>query len=468
MITIFKSDGFTIKILKYRQLYIGIGLVILSFFMPFFFTVDNFGVLEWLIRGLYNGEVMDLMMAAVQLVALNTIRGIPHYVGVYFIGEAIAFSWRGRTMWWINAGVIMVILQITYWGIGQIHHIQYDFGIPAVAVSLLVVFFGKINYQHITATKKALQIVVFLTAFQFLDVMPATWGLPVGRGETSWDIKQSAIVLNAETPLDIMVGVFSVLFILFGILIFFQLRQENNLRRLAYLEKENTEIIIRAQLNEMQNRTNREMQHLVHDLKSPLTAIQTLVGLLKMRGELEKREKDVEYLDRIESGVARMSSMVSEILYEDQCTRVSISDIFRSILAQISITQYASCVETHNQIPDETILVNQFLFPRVLVNLIENSSHAIEGRTHPKIELQAHYQQRGADRYVCIAVTDNGVGIPKEKQASIWERSVSGTESTGLGLAFVLSVVEKMGGEIQLESVVQQGTTVSIFLPNGG
>ena len=73
---------------------------------------------------------------------------------------------------------------------------------------------------------------------------------------------------------------------------------------------------------------------------------------------------------------------------------------------------------------------------------------------------------------VSIDVTDNGRGIPADKlpaigrpfeqAASAYSRDVGGT---GLGLAICMSLAQAMGGEIAIESVPAQGTTVKLILP---
>ena len=45
-------------------------------------------------RALHNWERTDLLAAALQLVALNSLRGIPHYVGAYFVGESLSSALR--------------------------------------------------------------------------------------------------------------------------------------------------------------------------------------------------------------------------------------------------------------------------------------------------------------------------------------------------------------------------------------
>lgn len=167
-----------IKSVDAKELAIGGGLVLLSFLMPLVFNVDNFLVLRSLSRALFHGEKTDLMVAAIQLVALNSVRGIPHYVGAYFIGESIDIRWGEKSAWFINSIIIILTLQVTYWGIEELHNIHYDFGLPAILVCAFVLVFRRLDYQYIALHKKSLLIVLFLASFQFLDIMPALRGSP--------------------------------------------------------------------------------------------------------------------------------------------------------------------------------------------------------------------------------------------------------------------------------------------------
>lgn len=444
-----------------QELAAGAVLVVLSFFVPLLFTVQSFHVLHSLEIALRTAENTRLMAAGLQLVFLNAVRSIPHYVGAYFIGESIDFRWREKNAWPINAALIMVILLAVYRGIDALWRIRYDFGLPAILVSLFVVLFRKLNYRYISLSKKVQLILLFLTAVQFLDVMPALRQLPVGRGETSWDVKQAAIVLEGEAALNAMSVAGFLIFTLFGLLIFFQLRDENTLRELSFLKEQNESIRTRAQINEIQNRTYQEMQYLVHDLKSPLTAVQTLIGVVKMSCEAESLIQDVEYLERAENSVEQMSRMISEILNQDQRSPLSTEALMEVVLAQISVADYADSLRATNLVPDAVVCANRSLFPRALVNLIQNAASAIPAGRQGEIRLLV--ESAGAE--VAFRVSDNGQGIPAKLLPDIWALGVSGSGSSGLGLPFVRRVVEQMGGRVTVDSRPSGGTTFSIMLP---
>lgn len=453
---------FSIVSVNRHELLVGIALIVISFFMPLLFNVHSFRVLRYIMRALHQSEKTDLVAASLQLVALNSLRGIPHYVGAYFVGESLSFRYKERRAWAINSLLIMLILLLTYRGIDAMHKIRYDFGIPAILVCFFVLLFRNIHYRYISLTKKACLIILVLTAFQFLDIMPIMSGLPVGRGETSMEIKMASMVLGADAALNAVGTVGMLLFLAFALIIFFHLREENNIRELSFLREQNQEVMMQAQLNEMKNRTNQEMQYLVHDLKSPLTTVQTLVGVLKMKCEAESRSNDIEYLDYIENAVERMSEMVSEILYQDQQTIHSTQELVGVTLSQSSVNDYAAYLNVDNQAPEALINANRFLFPRVLINLIENSAQAMDQQSRPEIWLRV---ERCSEKGVIFTVQDNGTGIDAQQLEQIWNRGISGKQSSGLGLAFVRNIVDRMNGKIRIKSKVGEGTNIYLIFP---
>ncbi len=456
---------FEIRKIDRREMLIGLALIGLSFLMPVLFTVQSFRVQEYMYRALEDLEQTDLMVAALRLVMLNALRAAPHYIGAYYIAESIQLYWGGKKSWVPNSCIILLILPLVYEGIDLVHGIRYDFGLPALLLSLCVAFFRRLDYQYISLTKKTLMLLIFTVAFQFLDIMPLMRNLPVGRGETSIDIKLIADVLEADSLLNAIGAVGILVVALFAAFILFQLRDENNILRLAE-EKEKTQAVQnRATLLEMKNRTYQEMKYLVHDLKSPLTSTQTLVGILKMQCEADGRSRELEYLSRIENQMDRMSGMISEILYENKCSPSDTKRLLDMALAQISVEDYAGSVHIDNEVPELKVSVNSILFARVLVNLIHNAAQAAEPGRALEIWLRVRARLVEEVPFITFSVSDNGCGMTEQQQAAMWEQGVSGRGSSGMGLAFVKQTVEAMDGSVVSESRPGRGTRFIIFLP---
>ena len=117
-------------------------------------------------------------------------------------------------------------------------------------------------------------------------------------------------------------------------------------------------------------------------------------------------------------------------------------------------------------IQDPTILILEDDLYQVVFNLVENGIkyNTTDGKL--KILLTV------ADNNAIIKISDTGMGIPQEALEHIFERFYRvdkarsrSTGGSGLGLSIVRNIVKRNNGEIQVESVVNSGTTVSVSFP---
>ena len=102
---------------------------------------------------------------------------------------------------------------------------------------------------------------------------------------------------------------------------------------------------------------------------------------------------------------------------------------------------------------------------QVLINLLRNAVEAFEGVDDraPRIQIEAEPD----DRWAVIRVRDNGIGIPPDRIERIWEPffTTKGALGTGLGLDNVRQIVRAQGGEIEVASEADVGTTFTLRLP---
>jgi signal transduction histidine kinase len=102
---------------------------------------------------------------------------------------------------------------------------------------------------------------------------------------------------------------------------------------------------------------------------------------------------------------------------------------------------------------------------RTLLNIVGNALDALEGRENPTLSLATQLETDA--NWLRIMVTDNGPGIPPEKQQEIFKPFVStkGSKGTGLGLAVSRKIMREHGGDIILQSHVGKGSRFILRLP---
>ncbi len=361
-------------------------LVALGIVMPLIVSVESFRIYPTLVMAIRQQEKIYIIVAALKLVALNSIRCFPHYLGAFFLGESITLEQNGKPVGWSRAVIVCTVIPMVYLMIGWYSGIHYDFGGPAVLLIVLLIMLEKADFSLVNLSKKALMIIMLVAAFQFLDVMPSLAGFPFGRGESSSDIKLMSNFLQADGILQSAALLFFAILLSEGIMLWKLVMDENNIRALNEIKEQNEHMLNEKRMRMLESRTYTELQYLVHDLKTPLTSVQALVGVVKL-GCRDDRRQDYEYLSKIESSVERMSTMISEILNENQYTTTTTEHVLSVLLAQISIAEYAPMVMTSNEAPKLVVTVNEIRFVRALVNLLENSFCAVD-KTNGIIQLE--------------------------------------------------------------------------------
>ena len=212
-----------------------------------------------------------------------------------------------------------------------------------------------------------------------------------------------------------------------------------------------------------------------HELKTPLTIIGGFAETLR-DPDLEGDERQ-RFLDTIVVNTRRMQRIVDDLLdlsrYESGSWKPNVmandltgvvADAFAAVqhIADVKGIQLEADVPRGLRADADPTALRQ-----VLSNLVEN---AVRYTAHGRILVRASSPATGG---TTLAVTDTGTGIPPEHLGRIFERfyrvdSARAREEggTGLGLAIVRHLVEAHGGWVRAESVVGQGTTISVHFPS--
>lgn len=210
-----------------------------------------------------------------------------------------------------------------------------------------------------------------------------------------------------------------------------------------------------------------------HDIRAPLTVLNTSVYLLKRSDTVENQKKYLSQIADVSTDLQKMiENMVSIIKIRDPLDADVMTSIDLSKLVK-RITEEAEYLLKSNQKieayiePDVVIDGNYNFLTRALNNLVVNAIQYTKVGGLITISLKSENSE------AIIKVTDNGIGIPQEDQAKVFDRLYRSENAktffengSGLGLYIVKMVVDKHHGKVDLKSVVDQGTTFTITLPN--
>ena len=217
----------------------------------------------------------------------------------------------------------------------------------------------------------------------------------------------------------------------------------------------------------------------VHDLRSPLSAIQGYLELL--RGELVAGDhappgQSLAYVDDAQTLVGKALSLVATILdvdeLEDGILRASVSqvrllDLFERAhagnRANFEVRQLAVDMSVD---PEMTVRIDRELFGRVVENLLDNAvRYAPRGG---KVAIAAKRDETGVE----IAIGNNGPPVPLAQRADIFgryhqveARRAAARANRGLGLYFCKLAIEAHDGSIHVEERGELGAVFVVRIP---
>ena len=227
-------------------------------------------------------------------------------------------------------------------------------------------------------------------------------------------------------------------------------------------ETEQKLIIARDKAEELDRLKSAFLANMSHEIRTPLNSI---VGFSSLLAETDDREERQEYIKIVETNNELLLQLVSDILdlskiesgtfdfvRSDLDVNESCMKIIKSMEMKVPETVdlvFEKCM------PDCHIYTDKNRFMQVITNFINNALKFTKQGT-----IALGYEQT-APHEIKFYVRDTGVGIPKEKIDSIFERFVklnTFVQGTGLGLSICKSLVSQMGGKIGVESTEGEGS----------
>ncbi len=220
-----------------------------------------------------------------------------------------------------------------------------------------------------------------------------------------------------------------------------------------------------------------------HELRQPLGTLMYAMPLLKVASrERDEQKQDhlLEVIDRNVRGVLELmnklevvSRLNSKAADTPDVQLVELSAIAGDVKRQLRDMADSRGVDIRTPENLPALVVDVARLELVLVNLVSNAiKYSDPGKTDRFVAVEAH--DSPDEPLLSLVVRDNGLGIPKADLPDIFKQFVRahaerdtelGNRGSGLGLAIVAECLDVIGGRIDIQSAVGEGTTVRIALP---
>lgn len=214
-----------------------------------------------------------------------------------------------------------------------------------------------------------------------------------------------------------------------------------------------------------------------HELKTPLTSISGYAELIEtgiakpadVQGFAQKIHVEATRMIQLVNDILQLSNLdnVSETGAEPEMEVVDLLDVARECVERQKLNARRAYISLTYLGESAPVRGSRSLLDELCQNLCDNAIRY--NRPGGKVQITTACNRDG---HCTLTVADNGIGIPREAQSSVFERFYrvdksrsKATGGTGLGLAIVKHIARIHGARIKLESQVDAGTTITVTFP---
>lgn len=227
----------------------------------------------------------------------------------------------------------------------------------------------------------------------------------------------------------------------------------------------------------LSNIKNDFINNMTHELKTPISTI-SLASQMLQDGSISNTPTMIEHVSKvIYEESKRLGFQVEKVLqmavFNEGKLKFKLKEFDVNKMINTVINNFELRVKNKNgtlttDISEESLIVkgDEVHITNVIFNLLDNAVKY--SKEAPEIEVATKMQNGN----VVISIRDNGIGIPKEYQAQIFDRfyrvptgNVHDVKGFGLGLSYVKKIIDSHDGKIKVESALNKGTKFSILFP---
>ncbi len=208
-----------------------------------------------------------------------------------------------------------------------------------------------------------------------------------------------------------------------------------------------------------------------HELGNPINSIKMTLSVLKKNlGEYSPTAVE-KFVDRAMTEITRVEFLLQALksfsIFENpDIQNIKLVDFIIRFISLVGNDLHQSGI-TINKVIDhdvERVNADSRLLHQIMLNLITNATDALENKDNPEIIIRA----KTKDGLVAITVEDNGCGMSEEVQANLFKPFyTTKARGTGLGLMITLKMVTLLKGSMEIKSVKDTGTKVTVVIPEG-
>lgn len=210
--------------------------------------------------------------------------------------------------------------------------------------------------------------------------------------------------------------------------------------------------------------------NVTHELKTPLTAISGYAELIE--NHMIDPDQETHIAQQIRHNADRLLSMINDIIRLSELdhkelprnfANVDLSEIAEECCDNLKVAAEQANITLSFKGTDSFISADQTLIREMIENLVQNGIRYNHEDGHVWVEVN------NENGHPTLVVRDDGIGIPKEKQARVFERFYRVDKGrsrdmggTGLGLAIVKHIAEIHNADIKLNSILGEGTNIKV------
>ena len=224
------------------------------------------------------------------------------------------------------------------------------------------------------------------------------------------------------------------------------------------------------------------LNNMSHDIRTPMNAIVGFTALAASHMDHPEQVKD--YLQKITVSSQHLLSLINDVLDMSRIesgkvtieeTDVHLPDVIHDlrtiIQANVTAKQQELLIDTQD-VKHEDIITDKLRLNQVLLNILSNAIKFTPSGGTISFRLIEEPSSRADIANFVFRIKDNGIGMSKEFQKTIFEAftrektsTVSGTQGTGLGMAITKNIVDMMGGTITVQSEEGKGSEFVVRIP---